>query len=468
MIIRSILRRPAFAGTVALTTGLTGLLTLLPVSVSTPTATATAATTAASTVTAGSRADPGREVSRPADPALLYRPGTHVRAAAGAPAPPKDVSALSWVVADARTGAVLAARDAHRALPPASTLKTLFAVTVLPRIPSDARHSVTEADLAGIGDGSSLVGVAPGQTYDVADLWRGVFLSSGNDAVRVLAGMNGGWDSTITQMQSKARELGAKDTHVVSPDGYDEPGQVSSAYDLAVFGRAGLKLPAFAEHCATVEAQFPGRDGSTFGIQNTNKLLTGAGGVQRYRGLIGVKNGYTTNAGNTLVAAARRGDRTLLATVMNPQSGASQAVYEEARTLLDWGFAAAPAVTPVGSLEPPRPPTPPRQAAEEEKQGPVARAGRATGPGGTDTVRPAAGARATGATAAGTGAAGAGHLAAATGSEPADEPSAPFGYIVPIAFIGAACLAALALFLVRRGARRRREPADPHRMQPLP
>ncbi|MET9554679.1 serine hydrolase [Streptomyces sp. NPDC006645] len=431
MIIRSLLR-PAFAGTVALTTGLTGLLTLLPASVSTPTATA-------ATAAAG-----------PADPSLLYRPGTQLRAASGAPAPPKDVSALSWVVADARTGAVLAAHDAHRALPPASTLKTLFAVTALPRIPSDARHSVTEADLTGIGDGSSLVGVAPGETYDVADLWRGVFLSSGNDAVRVLAGMNGGWDSTIAQMQAKARELGAKDTRVVSPDGYDEPGQVSSAYDLAVFARAGLRLPAFAEHCATVEAQFPGRDGSTFGIRNTNKLLTGADGVERYRGLIGVKNGYTTNAGNTLVAAARRGDRTLLATVMNPQSGASQAVYEEARTLLDWGFAAAPAVTPVGSLEPPRPPSPPRQAAEEEKQGPVARAGRAAGPGG-ESVRPTAGARSA-------------HLTGTARSEPADRSataSAAVGYLLPIAFIGAACLAALALFLVRRGVRRRRHPAQP-------
>ncbi|MFD6330680.1 D-alanyl-D-alanine carboxypeptidase family protein [Streptomyces niveus] len=433
MIIRSLLR-PAFAGPVALTTGLAGLLTLLPASVSTPTA--TAATATATTATA----------AVPADPSLLYRPGTQVRAASGAPAPPKGVSALSWVVADARTGAVLAARNAHRALPPASTLKTLFAVTVLPRIPSDARHDVTEADLTGIGHGSSMVGVAPGQTYDVADLWRGVFLSSGNDAVRVLARMNGGWESTITQMQSKARELGAKDTRVVSPDGYDEPGQVSSAYDLAVFARAGLKLPAFAKHCATVDAQFPGRGDSTFGIQNTNKLLTGADGVERYRGLIGVKNGYTTNAGNTLVAAARRGDRTLLATVMNPQSGASQAVYEEARTLLDWGFAAAPAVTPVGSLEPPRPPSPPRQAAEEEKQGPVARAGRAAGPGG-ESVRPAA-------------ATPSAHLAAATRSEPAARSSAPSGYLLPIVFIGAACLAASALFLVRRAARRRRQPAN--------
>lgn len=429
MIIR-MFPRPVFARTVALTTGLAGLLALLPAAVSVPTATASTAT--ASTAGGLSRADPS----------LLYRPGTHVRATSGAPAPPKEVSALSWVVADARTGAVLAAHNAHRALPPASTLKTLFAVTALPRIPSGTRHRVTRADLAGVGAGSSLVGITPGQTYDVADLWRGVFLSSGNDAVRVLAGMNGGWKSTIRQMQAKARELGARDTRVVSPDGYDEPGQVSSAYDLAVFGRAGLKMPAFAKYCATVDARFPGDRGSAFGIRNTNKLLTGADGVRRYRGLIGVKNGYTTNAGNTLVAAARRGDRTLLATVMNPQSGASHAVYEEARSLLNWGFEAAPAVTPVGSLEAPRPPSPPRRAAETEKRGPVARARHAEPEPETVAATASAGPR-------------------VARAEAAGRPAAPSGYVWPIVFIGAACLAALALFVVRRATRRHRDPAEP-------
>ncbi|WP_329037261.1 D-alanyl-D-alanine carboxypeptidase family protein [Streptomyces sp. NBC_01725] len=445
MIIRW-LPRPSFARSMALTSGLAGLLALVPAAVSVPMA--TAASAAASTADALSRADPS----------LLYRPGTHVRATSGAPAPPKDVSALSWVVADARTGAVLAAHNAHRALPPASTLKTLFAVTVLPRIPSGTRHSVTRADLAGIGAGSSMVGITAGQTYDVADLWRGVFLSSGNDAVRVLAGMNGGWKSTIRQMQAKAEELGARDTRVVSPDGYDEPGQVSSAYDLAVFGRAGLKSPAFARHCSTVDARFPGDRGSTFGIRNTNKLLTGADGVRRYPGLIGVKNGYTTNAGNTLVAAARRGDRTLLATVMNPQSGASHAVYEEARSLLDWGFEAAPAVTPVGSLEPPRPPNPPRQAVEEEKRGLIARAGRAAGP---EAVAATA-------TATATDTARSPRLAAAARAEPSDRPSAPSGYVWPIVFIGAACLAALALFVVRRATRRRRDAPEPYPTPPAP
>ncbi|MGW0336749.1 D-alanyl-D-alanine carboxypeptidase family protein [Streptomyces sp. NPDC003011] len=304
-------------------------------------------------VAAGAGADPATpgapRVAAP-QPALLYRSGTQVRARAGAPEVP-DVSALSWLVADARTGEVLAAHDAHRRLPPASTLKTLFALTVLPVLPRGIRHTVDEDELTGIGSGSSLVGVAEGRTYRVSDLWRGVFLNSGNDAVRVLAELSGGWRSTAARMQAKARALGARDTRVLSPDGYDAPGQVSSAYDLAVFGRAGLRNAEFARYCGTVEARFPGGGGWSYPIRNTNRLLTGEDGVRRYPGLVGVKNGYTSKAGHTLVAAARRGGRTLVVTVMNPQAGGGFAVYEEARNLLDWGFAADGRVDPVGSLD---------------------------------------------------------------------------------------------------------------------
>ncbi|ULR48580.1 serine hydrolase [Streptomyces deccanensis] len=304
--------------------------------------------------TAGPRSATGTRDAKAAQGApSLYGHGTQVRRRAGAPEVPQDVSAVSWLVADADSGAVLAAHDAHRKLPPASTLKTLFALTVLPGLPAGLRHTVKGEELAGIGAGSSLVGVKENRTYTVADLWRGVFLSSGNDAVRVLAHLNGGWKATAQQMRAKARALGARDTHVVSPDGYDAPGQVSSAYDLAVFGRAGLRNAEFAGYCATASAKFPA-GGWSYGIQNTNRLLTGAG-VARYPGLIGVKNGYTTNAGNTLIAAAKRGGRTLVVTVMRPESGGGLAVYEEARSLLDWGFEAAGRVDAVGSLVPPRP-----------------------------------------------------------------------------------------------------------------
>ncbi|MFF2024362.1 D-alanyl-D-alanine carboxypeptidase family protein [Streptomyces sp. NPDC058171] len=285
---------------------------------------------------------------------LLERPGTQANPGGpGTPAPPAGLSALSWLVADARTGEVLAARDAHRKLPPASTLKALFAVTVLPHVKGGSAHTVTDEELADIGSGSSLVGVEAGYRYRVEDLWRGVFLSSGNDAVRVLSSLNGGVDETVRQMQAKARELGAMDTRVVSPDGYDAEGQVSSAYDLAVIGREGLTDPDFIRYASTKLADFPGGR-VTFPIQNTNRLLTGEDGVSAYRGLIGVKNGYTTHAGYTLIAAAERDGRTVITTVMNPQDG-GHAVYEEARELLDWGFAAIGRVRPVGSLLPPPP-----------------------------------------------------------------------------------------------------------------
>ncbi|MER7170214.1 D-alanyl-D-alanine carboxypeptidase family protein [Streptomyces mesophilus] len=267
----------------------------------------------------------------------------------GPPPLPRHLSARAWVVADAETGQVLAARRPHQRLAPASTLKTLFALTVLPRFDSRMRHRVTAKELAGIGAGSSRVGLRIGGTYRVEDLWRGTFLKSGNDAVRVLARMNGGWWHTARKMNAKARALGARNTHVVSPDGYDARGQFSSAYDLTLFGREGLRNRDFAYYCRSAYGYFPTPRGWVR-IDNTNRLLAGSHGVRRYPGVIGIKNGYTTQGGNTLVAAARRGGRTVIVTVLNPQSGARNGVYHEARALLDWGFAARGRVKPAGWL----------------------------------------------------------------------------------------------------------------------
>ncbi|MFF3563310.1 D-alanyl-D-alanine carboxypeptidase family protein [Streptomyces sp. NPDC002574] len=274
---------------------------------------------------------------------LLARSGVQVDG--GAPDLP-ETNSLSWVVADAGSGEVLAAYNAHRRMPPASTLKMLFADTVLPKFDRSLRHRVTAEDLADIGAGSSLVGIEAGISYTVEQLWLGVFLRSGNDAVHVLCSMNGGVAKTVREMRARALELQANDTHVVSPDGYDTPGQLSSAYDLTLFARAGLRDPDFRDYCRTQVAHFPGEHGSTFEIQNTNRLLG------RYQGVIGVKNGYTTNAGNTFTGAAERDGRTLLVTVMHPESGYDE-VYKEAAALLDWGFGATGRVTPVGVLVPP-------------------------------------------------------------------------------------------------------------------
>jgi D-alanyl-D-alanine carboxypeptidase (penicillin-binding protein 5/6) len=262
---------------------------------------------------------------------------------------PRKLTAAAWLVADCDSGEVLASFNAHRRLPPASTLKMLFADTVLKKFAPTERHTVTDAEIADVPSGSSLVGVKPGITYTVEQLWQGVFLRSGNDAVHVLSHMNGGIARTVAQMQAKAEDLQALDTHVVSPDGFDHEGQLSSAYDLTLFARHGLKDPDFRAYCHTRTADFPAGGRRTFQIQNTDRLLTGAWGVKTYDGLIGVKNGYTSHAGNTFTGAATRGGRTLLVTVMHPRSGYN-AVYEETAALLDWGFSTGRSARTVGTL----------------------------------------------------------------------------------------------------------------------
>jgi len=292
--------------------------------------------------------------------ARLGIPGTQV--SAGAPALPKNLTARSWIVADAESGDVLAAKNAHWKQPPASTLKMLFADTVIPKFPQTMSYKVASSDLDGMGEGSSLVGIKAGLTYTVRDLWLGVFLRSGNDAVHVLSAMNHGVDRTVLEMRARAADLQADDTTVVTPDGYDMPGQDSSAYDLTLFARAGLQNADFRQYCSTVSAQFPGdwkktkggkKVRGTFAIQNTDRLLSGIDGVSPYQGIAGVKNGYTTNAGNTFTGVAQRGGRTLLVTVMHPAPGLNE-VYKEASSLLDWGFAASGKVAPVGTLVPPK------------------------------------------------------------------------------------------------------------------
>jgi len=294
--------------------------------------------------------------------ARLAQAGTQVDLASGVPVVPKDLTARSWIVSDAESGAVLAAHNAHWRLPPASTLKMLFADTVLPKFPKTTEHKVVASDLAGMGTGSSVVPIKEGESYTVRDLWLGVFLRSGNDAVHVLSHMNGGVDRTVADMNAHAQDLQALDTRVVTPDGYDEPGQVSSAYDLTLIARSGLQKKDFREYCSTVSVKFPGETTKvkgksvrgTFEIRNTNRLLSGDSDVSVYPGIAGVKNGNTTNAGATFTGVAERGGKVLLVTVMNPEKDEHNEVYKEAAKILDWGFQAAGKVQPVGELVAPK------------------------------------------------------------------------------------------------------------------
>jgi serine-type D-Ala-D-Ala carboxypeptidase (penicillin-binding protein 5/6) len=278
--------------------------------------------------------------SAPAGPAAPPTPAPAVPAPA-APAPPPipaTVTATAFVVADAATGRVLAERAPHQRLRPASTLKVLTALALMPRLDPASVHVSTAGELSTLyadEPGSSAVGVQPGLSYRVSDLWNGVFLRSGNDAIATLAHIAGGVPATLDLMRDTAKRLHANDTVVVNADGYDADGQVSTAYDLALMARAGLQDPGFRSYCGLTRARFPGNANSSYEIDNENRLLG------KYPGMIGVKNGYTSLAHHTFVGAAERNGRTLLVTIMD----AGIDIYKQTASLLDWGFAQNPGPT---------------------------------------------------------------------------------------------------------------------------
>ncbi|WP_085944464.1 D-alanyl-D-alanine carboxypeptidase family protein [Actinopolymorpha alba] len=308
-----------------------------------------AATTAPATAPPGSTAPTGTPTpgittgTNPANPftesiggAALGQTGSVV-VDPKAPVRPPNVDVASYVVADLDTGEILAAKNAHAQLPPASTLKTLTAIALLPRLDKRARYTAVQADANMEG---SKVGVEAGSIYTIDQLFYGLFLPSGNDAANALANASGGMRAAVRLMNAEAKRLGAFDTHAVNSSGLDEPKQVSSAYDLALFAREGMGRADFRKYATTPRYNFPGRGGKTFQIQNGNKLLA------NYPGAIGVKNGYTTQAHNTFVGAAERGGRRLVVSLMRTDRPS----WEKAGKLLDWGFTVAEKAKPVGTL----------------------------------------------------------------------------------------------------------------------
>jgi D-alanyl-D-alanine carboxypeptidase (penicillin-binding protein 5/6) len=261
---------------------------------------------------------------------------------------PPVVYAKAWVLADATTGEVLAAKNAHQRMRPASTLKTLTAVTLLPLLDKQQTYRAQYEDAAVEG---SAVGIVPGGTYTVDQLFYGLMLPSGNDAAHALASAAGGMRRTVTLMSKQATRLQAYDTTVRNPSGLDADGEYSSAYDLALFARAGLQRDDFRRYVTTTSYAFPGRmprnagKRDTFMIYNQNPLLTD------YRGALGVKTGFTTLAGRTFVGAARRQGHLLVVALM----GVVEPSEDAAARLLTWGFANVGDVAPVGVLVDPLP-----------------------------------------------------------------------------------------------------------------
>lgn len=239
-----------------------------------------------------------------------------------------EVVAQAAILMDAGTGQVLWAKNPDTRMYPASTTKILTALVVVMRADLKESVRILPEDTT---VGGSAIWLQPGEVLTVEDLLYALLLNSANDAAAALARHVAGSTQAFAQLlNDTALALGAKGTHFTNPSGMPDPAHYTTARDLAVITCAALAHPVLRRIVSTRTHNITRQDpeGVRYLI-NHNKLLW------RYPGAIGVKTGYTVEAGQCLVAAAQRGERTLIAVVQGSQGAA---VWSDAVALLDYGF----------------------------------------------------------------------------------------------------------------------------------
>jgi serine-type D-Ala-D-Ala carboxypeptidase (penicillin-binding protein 5/6) len=305
--------------------------------VATTSALACLAAAPAQAAMAGHSSRPGTSLANIGGP-LMSSQGTVVNYPdKAAPRLPK-IPASAYVIANASTGQVLAAKDPHGKFGPASTLKVLTAITLIPRLNPNAM--VTASKLAADTEPMD-AGLVAGRRYKVSDLFTALLTISANDAAVALAQATGSFAKGMALINAEARNLQADDVVAKQPNGLPANGQVESAYDEALIARQALAMPQFMKYDSTLSARFEVKPRDWETLVNQNWLLT------KYRGGIGGKIGWTVSSEATYIGLARRHGVTLIVTILH--CTALQEITSAVK-LLNWGFAMNGKVRPVGEL----------------------------------------------------------------------------------------------------------------------
>ena len=242
---------------------------------------------------------------------------------------PPSISGEAGILMDTSTGQVLYEKNAHTRLEPASTTKIMTAILALEKGQlSDIVVTSKEPPLA---EGTRIY-LEEGEKLTLEQMLYSMMLNSGNDAAIAIAEHIGGSVENFVQMMNeKAREIGAKNTTFVNPNGLSEEGHLTTAYDLALISRyALLNFPELRKIVSTKTMEIPW-EGQEWDRQliNLNKLLW------NYEGADGIKTGYTSTAGSTLAASVTRDGWQLISVILKSDSNISS----DSMALLDYGFA---------------------------------------------------------------------------------------------------------------------------------
>lgn len=242
---------------------------------------------------------------------------------------PSELSATAWIVVDADTGGIIAAESPDEELAMASVTKLMTALVVRRHADLDQRIRISE-EAADVGEAE--VGLVAGEVWSVRDLLAALLVRSGNDAAVALAEHIGGSVAGFAELMNQhAVELGLEHSRFQNPHGLDEEGHYTSARDLTVMATAVLDDPVLAQLTRTRLIRFkPAPTGTDRIVGNTNRLLG------RYPGVVGLKTGYTNEAGLVLVAAIEAEGRTFISVVMGSENH-----FADTSALLDYVTARA-------------------------------------------------------------------------------------------------------------------------------
>lgn len=237
------------------------------------------------------------------------------------------IVAASAIVIDPDSGTILYQKNPYTRLHPASTTKIMTALVALDSFKLDDIITVKTADQA-IGNTMKLI---PGDQLKVIDLLKGLLIASGNDAAVAFAeNFSGGYSSFIEAMNQKALTLHLKDTHYTNVSGIEGANHKTSSLDLAILTKEAVKNDTFLEIVGTTNTQVTDIAGvNVYPLHTTNELL---GEVE---GLLGVKTGWTQNAGECLVTLTQRDNHRLITVVLN-----SPDRFGESKKLINWAFSA--------------------------------------------------------------------------------------------------------------------------------
>lgn len=240
-----------------------------------------------------------------------------------------NLSARSALLVDYDTREVIFEKNAREKLPAASTIKIMTALVALDKVGSDAEFVVSEAAVK-VGENS--MGLTVGEKLKLRELLYGLMLVSGNDAaVAIAEGISGSEEVFVRLMNDTAIELGLADTKFINATGLDEDGllQYTSVYDMSVIARyTWEKHPIFRQISSTVH-EFIDATGShkAFDLYNDTNLLT------TYPGVLGIKPGFTWEAGLCLVTYAENNDKRLIGVILGSSDRRG-----DMKELLDFGF----------------------------------------------------------------------------------------------------------------------------------